>query len=131
MDRCQQDRGAALPARPAARVHRHLVARRPPAPRRPPTAGRRALALLEHIDIPWPTQEHYQPLGGDLLSLLHSYAHRTIRRLAAFAGIERDGLAEYLLPHHLGFVVYAASRGDFVLGGLQAVFETSLAPLPG
>ena len=84
------------------------------------------LALLERIEIPFATQEHYQPLGGDLLSLVHSYAHRTIRRLAAFAGIERDGLAEYLLPHHLAFVVYAASRGDFVLGGLQAVFETSL-----
>ena len=78
------------------------------------------------MEIPWPTQEQYQPSGGDLLTLLHSYAHRTIRRLAAFAGIERDGLAEYLLPHHLAFVVYAASRGDFVLGGLQAVFETSL-----
>jgi hypothetical protein len=84
------------------------------------------IALLEEIEIPWPTQEQYQPLGGDLLTLLHSYAHRAIRRLATFAGIERDALAEYLLPHHLGFVIYAASRGNFVLGGLQAVFETSL-----
>jgi hypothetical protein len=82
--------------------------------------------LLERIDLPYATQEQYQVLGGDLLSLVHSYAHRSIRRLASFAGIERDGLAEYLLPHHLAFVVYAASRGDFVLGGLQAVFETSL-----
>jgi len=84
------------------------------------------VALLEELEIPWPTQEQYQPLGGDVLTLLHSYAHRTIRRLAAFAGIERDALAEYLLPHHLGFVVYAASRGEFVLGGLQAVYETCL-----
>lgn len=84
------------------------------------------LALLEQMDIPWPTQEQYQDLGGGILTLLHSYAHRTIRRLAAFSGIERDGLAEYLVPHHLGFIVYAASRGDFVLGGLQALFETSL-----
>jgi hypothetical protein len=94
----------------------------------PPVADKRAarLALLQRIDIPYPTQEQYQQLGGDLLQLLHSYAHRAIRRLAAFAGIERDGLAEYLVPHHLAFVIYAASRGDFVLGGLQAVFETSL-----
>ena len=94
----------------------------------PPVADDRAarLALLQRIDIPYPTQEQYQPLGGDLLELLHSYAHRAIRRLAAFAGIERDGLAEYLVPHHLAFIIYAASRGDFVLGGLQAVFETSL-----
>ena len=31
-----------------------------------------------------------------------------------------------LVPSHLGFFVYAAARGDFVLGGLQAVFETEL-----
>jgi len=106
-------------------VHGHLAAhghQLPPAP----DARAARLGLLEHMDVPWPTQERYQPLGGGLLTLLHSYAHRTIRRLAAFAGIERDGLAEYLIPHHLAFVVYAASRGDFVLGGLQAVFETSL-----
>lgn len=84
------------------------------------------LALLRSLDVPWPTQEHPQQLGGDVVTLLHSYAHRTIRRLAAFAGIERDALAEYLVPHHLSFIVYAASRGDFVLGGLQALFETSL-----
>ncbi|MDE0161509.1 MAG: hypothetical protein OXL98_07180 [Acidimicrobiaceae bacterium] len=84
------------------------------------------LALLERIGIPHPAQEDPQALGGDLLTLVHSYAHRTVRRLASFAGIERDGLAEYLLPHHLSFVIYAASRGNFVLGGLQAVFETSL-----
>jgi hypothetical protein len=62
----------------------------------------------------------------ELYRLLHSFSHRTIRRLAAFAGIERDGLSEYLMPAHLSFVVYAAARGDFVLGGLQAVFETAL-----
>jgi hypothetical protein len=107
------------------RVQEHLVQR---GHSLPGVADRRTarLALLERIEIPYPTQEQYQPLGGDLLKLVHSYAHRTIRRLAAFAGIERDGLAEYLLPHHLAFVVYAASRGDFVLGGLQAVFEMSL-----
>ena len=106
-------------------VYRHLVTA---GHALPDVADSRAvrLALLERMDIPFATQEQYQPLGGDLLSVVHSYAHRTIRRLAAFAGIERDGLAEYLLPHHLSFVIYAASRGDFVLGGLQAVFETSL-----
>jgi len=106
-------------------VYQHLVAR---GHALPDVDGPRAarLALLERMDLPYPTQEQYQPLGGALLQLVHSYAHRTIRRLASFAGIERDGLAEYLLPHHLSFVVYSASRGDFVLGGLQAVYETSL-----
>lgn len=107
------------------KVHRHLAAAGHGLQEVTDARGAR-ISLLEHMEIPWPTEENYQPLGGDVLTLLHSYAHRTIRRLAAFAGIERDGLAEYLVPHHLGFVVYAASRGDFVLGGLQAVFETSL-----
>jgi hypothetical protein len=107
------------------RVYQHLVARGHVLPDvEGPRAAR--IALLERVDVPYPTQEQYQPLGGALLQLVHSYAHRTIRRLASFAGIERDGLAEYLLPHHLCFVVYAASRGDFVLGGLQAVYETTL-----
>jgi len=107
------------------RVYQHLTAN---GHALPDVADSRAArtALLQRIELPYPTQEQYQHLGGDLLRLVHSYAHRAIRRLASFAGIERDGLAEYLIPHHLGFVIYASSRGDFVLGGLQAVFETSL-----
>lgn len=109
------------------RVHKHLVNTGHTLPdAADPRAAR--LAILGRLDIPYPTQEtnQIQHLGSDILSLVHSYAHRTIRRLAAFAGIEHHGLAEYLLPHHLAFVVYAASRGDFVLGGLQAVYETLL-----
>ena len=30
------------------------------------------------------------------------------------------------MPRHLGFFVYAAARGDFVLGGLQAVYESDM-----
>ena len=65
-------------------------------------------------------------VAEDVLTLVHSYAHRLIRLLAVRAGIDRDALSEYLVPNHLGFFVYAASRGDFVLGGLQALFETDL-----
>ena len=35
-------------------------------------------------------------------------------------------MADLLIPAHLSFIVYAASRGDFVLGGLQALFEHDL-----
>ncbi|QKW33297.1 hypothetical protein HUT06_04015 [Actinomadura sp. NAK00032] len=65
-------------------------------------------------------------LGEDLLNLTHSYAHRAIRQLAVFAGVDREGLGEYLVPRHCTFFVFAATRGDFVLGGLQAVFENDL-----
>ncbi|WP_136697337.1 hypothetical protein [Geodermatophilus dictyosporus] len=65
-------------------------------------------------------------VGADVLTLVHSYAHRMIRQTAVFAGIDRDALNEYLVPSHLGFFLYASPRGDFVLGGLQSVFETNL-----
>jgi hypothetical protein len=84
------------------------------------------LSILRGAEMPLPLDDHPQPLGAATLMLLHSYSHRLIRTLAAVAGIERDGLAEYLLPHHLSVIVYAAARGDFVLGGLQAVYETAL-----
>lgn len=87
------------------------------------------LSILRAIEIPRPTEEHPHPVGAAALTLLHSYAHRLIRVLAATAGVERDGLAEYLLPHHLSVVVYASARGQFVLGALQAMFETSLSRL--
>lgn len=64
--------------------------------------------------------------GEKLLALVHSYAHRFIRLSAVHAGIDRNALSELLVPLHLGFFVYAAARGDFVLGGLQAVFEGEL-----
>jgi hypothetical protein len=85
------------------------------------------LAILRAIEIPVPGQELAQPTPGlKVLTLVHSLAHRFTRRAAVFAGIDRNALAEMLVPHHLGFFIYAAARGDFVLGGLQAVFETEL-----
>ena len=82
--------------------------------------------LLKAVRIPHPGENEPQGLGEAVITLLHSYAHRLIRHLAFNSGIERDELSEYLLPHHLSLIVYASSRGDFVLGGLQSVFETAL-----
>ena len=65
-------------------------------------------------------------IDQELFMLVHSYAHRAMRIGAKFAGIERSALAELLVPLHLGFFVYASPRGDFVLGGLQSVFESRL-----
>jgi len=66
---------------------------------------------------------------ADIDTLTHSFAHRLIRLTAVYAGIERNALSELLVPRHLGFFIYAAARGDFVLGGLQAVFESELDAL--
>jgi hypothetical protein len=89
------------------------------------------IAILRSAAIPEPGDDPPSPPtpGGALLTLIHSYAHKFIRRASVYAGIERTSLSELLVPSHLGFFVYAAARGDFVLGGLQALFETALDKL--
>jgi len=83
-------------------------------------------AILEAARLPSSTDEKDESVGSSLLELVHSYAHRFLRISAVHAGIDRNALSELLVPLHLGFFIYAAARGDFVLGGLQAVFETEM-----
>jgi hypothetical protein len=83
-------------------------------------------AILEAARLPSSTDEKDKSVGRSLLELVHSYAHRFLRISAVHAGIDRNALSELLVPLHLGFFIYAAARGDFVLGGLQAVFETEM-----
>jgi hypothetical protein len=88
------------------------------------------LAILQSCHIPDLNEEVASETPGSALQILvHSYSHRVMRRAAVFAGIDRNGLGELLAPHHLAFFVFAAAKGDFVLGGLQAVFESELADL--
>jgi len=86
-------------------------------------------AILAEARLPGPFDPDTASVGTDVLRLVHSYSHRLIRLAAVHAGIEPTALSEYLVPRHLGFFVYAAARGDFVLGGLQALFERSLQSL--
>jgi hypothetical protein len=93
-----------------------------------PVAAR--VAILQSAVVPNKRDDHsIETTGADVLKLIHTYAHRFIRQAAVFSGIERDALSEYLLAGHLAFFVYAAARGDFVLGGMQAVFESNLDDL--
>ncbi|WP_027661245.1 hypothetical protein [Salinispora fenicalii] len=88
------------------------------------------VAILESASVPDKRDDpRVASIGADVLKLIHTYAHRLIRQTAVFSGIERDVLSEYLVPHHLGFFLYTAARGDFVLGGMQAVFESNLDDL--
>ena len=88
------------------------------------------IRIIEWCAIPGPADSTPTPTpGGSLLELLHAYSHRFIRRASVFSGIDRNALSELLVPLHLGVFVYAGSRGDFVSGGLQAVFETDLNSL--
>jgi hypothetical protein len=93
--------------------------------------GVSALAATEHSDA---RREIIAAIGADdtgriqdlVTTLVHSYCHRFIKMAAVYTGVERTSLSEFLVPHHLAFFAYAAARGDFVLGGLQAVFEGEL-----
>jgi hypothetical protein len=89
------------------------------------------VAIIRACVIPPPGSDppDQRQAGSDLLSLIHSLSHRIIRRAAVLAGVERNSLSEFLVPLHLGFFVFAAARGGFVLGGLQALFEADLHKL--
>ena len=88
------------------------------------------LSILRGCRVPERGEDVNTPTAGsDLLTLVHSFCHRLLRRAAVFAGIDRNGLSELLVPTHAAFFLFASSRGDFVLGGLQAVFETELENL--
>jgi hypothetical protein len=96
-------------------------------PTAPTDSLRARLEIIRRCEVPRAGEDPaLDTAGADLLRLIHSLSHRIIRKISAFAGIERDALSEYLVPLHLAFVVFAASRGDFVLGGLQALFENDL-----
>lgn len=85
------------------------------------------LAILETCEVPRAGDvDQAGTPGGLLLTLVHSCSHRMIRTMASFAGTDRDGLAEYIVPEHLTFIIYARSTSDFVLGGLQALYENDL-----
>ena len=65
-------------------------------------------------------------LLDDIITLVHSFSHRMVRQTSYYAGIERESISELLFPTALAFATYAVPRGNFVLGGLQAMFEYDL-----
>lgn len=62
-----------------------------------------------------------------VLGLTHSIAHRAMKSLAARCGLNVDSLAEYLFPSNGAFLIYANTRSEFILGGLEHVFRYDLA----
>lgn len=91
--------------------------------------ARIAIASSAKLPSPGDDPPPTPTVGSEVLRLVHSYAHRAMRLLSVHAGIERTAISELLVPMHLGFFVFAAARGDFVLGGLQALYETELDQL--
>jgi hypothetical protein len=93
----------------------------------PENARQARLEILRICEFPSRIEDiDAETAGSAVLTLLHSFSHRFIRQLGILAGVDRESLAEHVLPQHLGVFVYATPRGEFVLGGLQSVFETEL-----
>ncbi|CAL9509883.1 hypothetical protein [Streptomyces sp. enrichment culture] len=61
-----------------------------------------------------------------ILGLVHSMAHRTMKALATRCGLNVDSLGEYLFPANCAFLVYANTRSNFTLGGLEHVYRFDL-----
>jgi hypothetical protein len=61
-----------------------------------------------------------------VLGLTHSFAHRSMKALAARCGLNVNSLAEFLFPSNASFLLYANTRSQFVLGGLEHVFRYDL-----
>ena len=78
--------------------------------------------ILKNLDLSNENGKVRELLSG----LIHSYSHRVIRSCAFLAGIDMSSLSEILVPSHMGFFIFANVKGDFVLGGLQALFEFEL-----
>lgn len=93
------------------------------------TSKEAAIAILETLSGPSGNSSAASDSDRLLITLVHSYSHAFIKRAAVFSGIERSALSELVLPYCFGFFVYSAARGDFILGGLQALFESELQSL--
>ncbi|MFJ3713372.1 hypothetical protein [Streptomyces sp. NPDC090053] len=66
------------------------------------------------------------PITKAILGLVHSMAHRTMKALATRCGLNVDSLAEYLFPSNCAYLVYANTRSEFTLGGLEHVYRFDL-----
>ena len=57
-------------------------------------------------------------------TLLHSYAHLTMKTVAEYSGLDLGSLSEYLFPADLAFVVYRNGT-TMDLGNLSAMWRNS------
>ncbi|MBM7854316.1 hypothetical protein JOC37_000689 [Desulfohalotomaculum tongense] len=63
-----------------------------------------------------------------VFNLLHSLSHCFIGAASLISGFEKMGMAEYIFPRELSFVIYS-NKTVFTIGGFHTLFEQSLAEL--
>jgi hypothetical protein len=91
----------------------------------PDEAHRWLLGVCEPVVDVFNPPDHR--ITAAVLGLVHSMAHRFMKALAARCGLNADSLAEYLFPSAAAFLIYANTRSEFVLGGIEHVFRFDLA----
>ena len=85
------------------------------------TARRWLLGVCEPVVDAFNPPDHR--ITAAVLGLVHSMAHRFMKALAVRCGLNADSLAEYLFPSAAAFLIYANTRSEFVLGGIEHVFR--------
>lgn len=63
-----------------------------------------------------------------VMSLIHTLSHVFIKAAARITGFDRGGMAEYLFPEAVSFIIYS-NRTDFSIGGMHTLFEQQLKQL--
>jgi hypothetical protein len=61
-------------------------------------------------------------------NLIHSLSHCLLSAASLISGFERVGMAEYLFPGELAFVIYS-NKTVFTIGGFHTLFERYLDDL--
>lgn len=62
-----------------------------------------------------------------VFGLLHTVCHLFVKNAAVLCGMERNSLAEYVLPRALTSAVYCNHRSGATIGALTALYDQSLA----
>lgn len=91
----------------------------------PDAAQRWLFEVADPVTSPFAAPDNQ--ISRAILTLTHSASHRFMKALAARCGLNVDSLAEYLFPSNLAFLIYANTRSEFILGGLEHVFRFDLA----
>lgn len=97
---------------------------------KPSSVGTEAEARKWLFQVTEPVTDLFNPpqnrISEAVLALTHSVSHRMMKSLAARCGLNVDSLAEYLFPSNAAFLVYANTRSEFILGGLEHVYRYDL-----
>jgi predicted RNA-binding Zn-ribbon protein involved in translation (DUF1610 family) len=78
-----------------------------------------------HIPIYDETKED-EIITKSVYKLIHTISHSLLRKASGIVGLDKDSLAEMLLPNVPAIIIYSNNSHDFQLGGLHTLFENGI-----